>query len=107
MARRANPAAGQAETIEHDEHVSMPGGAPGIYQDATRIMNDMRSATAYREPDPDAPPPPEVKKYRVMNSQFILYNSCRVTLPVGKIVDGRSYDLDLLRNQGVVLNEVA
>jgi hypothetical protein len=50
-----------------------------------------------------------VKRYRVTRvpaSGMVLSNNNRCRMPIGKILDGRSYNLRELHNQGVGLEEV-
>jgi hypothetical protein len=55
--------------------------------------------------NPDVPP---AKKYRVANAREIpvLYDGCHSKMWPGKIVDSACYDVEHLRRQGVVLEEV-
>lgn len=51
---------------------------------------------------------PAAKKYRVANAREVpvLYDGCHSKMWPGKIVDSACYDIDHLRRQGVVLEEV-
>lgn len=51
---------------------------------------------------------PQAKKYRVANAREVpvLYDGCHSKMWPGKIVDSACYDIDHLRRQGVVLEEV-
>jgi hypothetical protein len=42
-------------------------------------------------------------RYRVLETGNVMYAGNRVILRKGKIVDARSYDLDVLRSQGIRL----
>jgi hypothetical protein len=95
MARRMNPAAGVTATEEYEEHLPMAGGAPGV---------DVAPATA--QPVRVVMPAVPVRKHRVMKEAHVMYGNCRTILREGKEVDELTYDLELLRRQGVVLQEV-
>ena len=48
-------------------------------------------------------PPPPVEFFRVVVDTNIMLDKFRAKMRAGKIVDGRSYDIALLRRQGVKL----
>ena len=109
MARRVNPAEGKAETADHDEQTPMTGGSPGVPPAASSPapLSGQISAGARQAPDPDAPPPPEVKQYMVEgmhpDGKKVLYAGYPVLFRNGKVVDDANFDVEGLRKQGVRL----
>jgi len=67
-------------------------------------MPAMGDATEKGEAPLEAPPPP---RFRVERSQYVMQPGGRVILREGKIVDERTYNIDALRSQGVVLTQVS
>ena len=111
MARRVNPAAGTAATEEHDEQTPMEGGSAGvIVSEYKAIANSGHTtATAYRPPAEDAPPPPLVRRYIVENAgsgKSVLLNGYKALFKDGKVVDDVNYNIDGLKQQGVRLREL-
>jgi len=60
-------------------------------------------ASAVREPDVEAPPVP---RYRVVHERRVMFRGFFVVLKPGKVIDPREYDVENLRGQGVVLEEL-
>jgi len=113
MARRANPAAGPAETEEHDEKTPLEGGSSGVLENAVTETGGGAGkvvASAFREPEPGRPPPPPVKRYEVEgagpNGRYVLLNGYKALFRDGKIVEDKDYDIAMLRQQGVRLREL-
>jgi hypothetical protein len=94
---------GATATEEFDDQAPMDGGAPGIVPQPTAQVT-FPGTIARR--DPDAPPAPPVDRYRVVGHYDIIYSGCKTHLKDGKTVDEYTYDLDLLRRQGVRLEKI-
>lgn len=104
MARRANAASVKAEQTVHTTiHGGEIGVPPPADMKTSITMPGVSVASAYRAPDPDAPPPPEVKRYRVLNEITIMSHGCKTLMRTGKEVDDVSYDISNLERQGVRL----
>jgi len=85
---------------------SMAGGASGVVDDTTRMsLPGEVVATAYRAPDPNAAPAMAAQRFRVGADATVMYSGAKTLMRKGKIIDAGSYDLDLLRRQGVILTE--
>lgn len=89
----------------------IPGGASGIIPDAASTVTNPAEAVAQAEIPADAPAV-EVKRFRVMNDPPagktgfpVLLDGCFTHLPKGKIVSEAAYDVEKLRDQGVVLEQ--
>ncbi len=106
MARRVNQ--GPSESTEEMGDRSMtPGGADGVIPDAAKDIPNpgVAEASAFREPPADAP---KAKQFMVMNAGgvHIMYGGVRTLLKQNKVIDETTYDLELLRRQGVQLREL-
>ena len=89
--------------------VTMPGGAAGVPDDpnprSTVIHGIDDIAPARPEPDEDRKRLP--RQFRVIGGPAeVLYDGGRVRMVPGKVYTENSVDLDLLRRQGVQLQEV-
>lgn len=111
MARRVNPAAGAAATEEHKEQTPLEGGSSGILPDtlSTSGIPGQVTGSAERPVDPNAPPPPVVKKYVVEGQRgnvpgyHVQEKGMLTLIRTGRIVDDSNFDVDGLRRQGVRL----
>lgn len=119
MARRVPEQNHQAQTEGAEGSVpaaqpsaeGIPGGAAGIIPDASATVTNPAEAVAQAEIPEDAPVV-EVKRYRVMNDPPagktgfpVLLDGCLTHLPKGKIVSEAAYDIERLKDQGVVLEQ--
>lgn len=113
MARRANPAAGATETEEHDEKTPLEGGTSGVLENAITEVGGGAGkvqASAFRAPDPDAPPPPVTKKYEAFGcgpgGRFVLLNGYKALIRDGRVVDEAFDDVAAMTAQGVSLRPI-
>jgi hypothetical protein len=111
MARRANPAAGETATTEHDEQTPLVGGSAGVLETThNELTHGQPTASATREPDPDAPPPPKVRRFIVEGAgpagRGVMLDGYRANFRDGKICSEKDYDIEVLRAQGVRLREL-
>lgn len=77
----------------------LPGGALGVPRasdPATHVMPGKVSARVEEK----------LPQYRVVNGGHVMYGGCRTVLRPGKLVDAYAYDLELLRRQGIQLEEL-
>lgn len=105
MARRHSPALGATASEDAEETGStMEGGSPGV---APGDLSEVRmpGAVTARANLGSVPAEP-IARYRAVNGGHVMYGGCRTVIRAGKLVDAYSYDLDLLRRQGIVLEEV-
>lgn len=86
----------------------MLGGTPGITPEASATIHyDPGSALAtQRKPEPIVPGAARSKSYRVMNGGNIMINQCRTPVRAGKVIAEHEFDLDMLRQQGIILEEI-
>lgn len=93
----------------------IPGGAPGVIAEASTVIVGSKIPGVPPETRGDQQDPGEAKveQYRVAGrgpapdgSYPILYGSARVLLVPGKLVTSATYDLDVLRSQGVQLEKI-
>jgi len=108
MARRANPAAGETATTEHDEQTPLEGGSAGVLVEHPTYGKP--TASAQQPVDPDAPPPPKLKEYIVEgagpNGRSVMLDGYKALFRDGKIVSEKDYNIETLRIQGVRLREL-
>jgi hypothetical protein len=80
----------------------LPGGASG----APAVVERNVQVAAAQKPAPkgEAPKPP--KRYRVMNGGTIVWQNCRTALRAGKEISDATYDVKLLRRQGIRLEPI-
>ena len=76
---------------------SMCPGDPVLVEQAPII------SSAVQDLHTDFPPP---IRYRVVNGGSVMYAGFRTIVSKDKVIDARSYNLDVLRAQGIVLLEV-
>ncbi len=100
MARRANPAAGQAATEEHEEQTPHEGGEIGIPQTGA-------IASAAQAPPANAEPEVAPARFMVEQTRTVAMGGMPTIMRAGKVVDASTYDLDELRRQGVALRQIS
>lgn len=54
----------------------------------------------------EAPPPPKVRKYQVMNGGKIVHRGAITLMRPGKVVDEAQYNVEQLKEQGIKLEEL-
>jgi len=79
-------------------------------------VKEAETAPAEEAPVAAAAPPVEEKpvrvipapaaSYRVLRDHGVLIDSCRVVLRAGKVIDPANYNIELLKSQGVPLEQV-
>lgn len=108
MARRANPAAGETASAEHDEQTPLEGGSAGVLETAPTYGKPTTSAA--KPADPDAEPAPKLKTYIVEGAgpqgRNVMLDGYKALLRDGKIVSEKDYNIEGLRLQGVRLREL-
>jgi co-chaperonin GroES (HSP10) len=85
---------------------SMRGGSAGIIPaQAPRAASQQGHviASAMREERPNAP---KARRYQVMNGGHVVFNGFKSAMPAGKIVESTQYDIEYLRSQGIVLEDI-
>lgn len=112
MARRV-PEQNQAQNTPQAQPSAegIPGGSAGIIPDAASDIPDPTRAVAYAEiPEGEQA---RAKEYRVENEPPlgkvgypVLLDGCLSHLPKGKLVSENAYDIQKLKDQGVILREV-
>lgn len=82
----------------------IPGGASGVPTDATARLHSTAVVGSAVEgaPADDVP----VRKYRVKVGGSSSFGGTRTTIRPGKVIDERQYDIEMLKNQGIVLEEI-
>lgn len=93
---------------EGADKASTPGGALGVLPEIKAIhMPGVPSGSAVRPRDASIPEVP-ARTHRVMNQWpvSVMYDNSQVRFAPGKVVSDAQYDLDLLRRQGVILEEL-
>lgn len=114
MARRLPP----TDLTENNPHAGggsglilkpTQGGASGIIENAeTRIhyAGEATSSARQVEPNPEAPPPPVPRRWRVTQDRPVVLDGARTYMRAGKEVDDLNYNVDQLRQQGVPMEEI-
>lgn len=82
-----------------------PGDA--LSADGTKVplVANVDPAKPAAEPVPEAPSAP-VRRFRVLAPSKAMIGGYVTTLPAGKVLDSRHYDVDGLRTQGVIVSEM-
>lgn len=90
----------------------IPGGASGVPQDMRTVITDPGAPSGHAEISEDAPEV-KVRRYQVMNDPPpnttgfpVLLDGCLTKFPKGKIVLESAYDVEKLKSQGVILQEI-
>lgn len=103
MARRVNVSEGSTAPAEEEAVTGMPeGGAPGVIDDASKTIHEPGKPVASVAAAEFVHP----KQYRVVNGGAVMHANCRTFLKPGKLVDEANFDLELLKRQGIILEEV-
>jgi hypothetical protein len=97
-------ASGGAEEAELTAEA--PGGAPGVLPEPVRVVHIPGTVSPAANRELPNRPAVEARRFRVVAGGPVLYDSARVDMRTGKIIADNQYDLDLLRRQGIVLEEV-
>jgi hypothetical protein len=61
---------------------------------------------ALRAPVEPQAPPPVTKRYKVVKGGRLVYRGYVTNMAVGKIVSDAQYDLDVLQEQGILIEEI-
>lgn len=87
---------------------TMPGGSSGM-DDGPQDQGAPIEATRARA-EVNIPP---AKRYRIVGAPSapgrppqIMYKNCRTNLQIGKVISENQYDLQVLRDQGVILEAI-
>ena len=87
-----------------DEQPGTPGGSPGVYVDESKQPVQDHGPSTVERPVAKGP---TGRKFRVVRGpEMVMYAGSKTRLHVGRIMGEVSCDLDLLRRQGVVFEEV-
>lgn len=84
----------------------MRGGSAGVIpSQAPKLAHQMGHvvASAVR---PERAGAPVARKYRVLNGGYIVERGFRVAMPAGKVIEDTQYDIEALRTQGIVLDDL-
>ena len=97
-----------SETVEEKVSASTVAEPP-----ADEVVVEAPKAKAAKvvvaeEAPPPAPPVviPPTKKFRVARDHWVILDSQRFMLKGGKIVDDMNYNIELLKSQGVALEQI-
>jgi hypothetical protein len=84
------------------------GGAPGVLPEVRALPQPgvpfVSAARAPRDLSGETIPTP--RTFRVLNGGPVVYDGARFTINPGKIVTDVTHDVDLLKRQGIVLEEL-
>jgi hypothetical protein len=92
------------DAVFADAPLGGASGAPAAF-DPPLVEASPILPSAIRQEDEDAEPVP-VRKFKVIGGGPIMIGSCRTKLPAGKVIDSRGYDIDLIRSQGIELQQI-
>lgn len=92
-----------SDEVEGEDKDALPGGAPGIPEEAVVEPSPMKVAERNPEEIAKLPPP---KLYRVARDGKVLYGGVPTVMKAGKTLSEATHDLHTLRSQGIILEEV-
>ena len=82
---------------------TMVGGSEGL---PSETAHDVTQLSPNNGVTFDDTPPQPVKAYRVLNGGNVMLDGMRTAIRVGKIVTELTHPIDLLKSQGIRLEEV-
>lgn len=86
----------------------MPGGTPGVPSESLGMVQEVTQSPAAKVAEPALPPEPapELKRYQVMRDGRVMYDGYVTQMKTGRIVDNVTYDIEHIKSQGIVLQEI-
>lgn len=104
----------QSSKSSEADRPAVPGGSSGLFEEMAVPLGTVGQAVEPSRVDPWADRPTVPVRHFVVRSGPQMergrirayYNGCTINLAPGKIIADNQYDLDLLRRQGIVLEEV-
>jgi hypothetical protein len=82
------------------------GGAPGVLPDPRATPSPGHPLTTAAPPRAVAGAAARSKMHRVVTGGPVMYDGSRVEMKTGRVIAENAFDLDKLRRQGIVLEEV-